>query len=159
MVHARWPRAGSTNWGKNTDRGTDGQLRLKKDIKPVEPFSPRNNVWRYVPEFEKDEAAQDVVASEIRRYVVGGGFGQKDRTAYQHPATMPLELAMDHIKTWSKDADVVLDPMCGSGTSCLAARRLDRQFIGIDISKEYCEQACHRLNCPCISIRSDRMAG
>jgi len=69
--------AGTINWGKNTDRGRDGQLRLKKDIKPVEKFSPRNNVWRYVPEFEKDDGGEEVVASEVRRYVVGGGMGQK----------------------------------------------------------------------------------
>jgi site-specific DNA-methyltransferase (adenine-specific) len=152
--------AGTTNWGKNTDRGRDGQLRQKKDIKPVQDFSPRNNVWRYVPEFEKDdEAAEDVVASEIRRYVVGGGFGQKDRSAYKHPATYPEQLAADHILTWSRPGDVVLDPMAGSFTTCLAAQRLDRQFIGIDISKEYCEDACRRLDCRCISLGSERMAG
>ena len=151
--------AGTTNWGKNTDRGRDGQLRLKQDIKPVEEFSPRNNVWRYVPEYEKDEDAEDIVASEVRRYIVGGGFGQKDKSAYKHPATFPIALAEDHILTWSKPGDVVLDPMCGSGTSCLAAQRLDRPFIGIDMAKEYCDLACRRLKCPCISFRSERIAG
>ena len=142
--------AGSTNWGRNTDRGKDGQLRLKKDIKPVKDFSPRNNVWRYVPEYEKDETAEDTVASEVRRYIVGGGFGQKDKRAYDHPATYPLALAEDHILTWSKPGDVVLDPMAGSGTTCMAAQRHDRQFIGIDISLQYCELACRRLSCRCI---------
>jgi DNA modification methylase len=150
---------GTTNWGKNTDRGKDGQLRLKKDIKPVQEFSPRNNVWRYVPEFEKDEAAEDVIASEVRRYVVGGGFGQKDRTAYKHPATFPEQLAADHILTWSNPGDVVLDCFVGSGTCCLAAQRLRRHFIGIDIAREYCEDACRRLGCACISVRSERKAG
>jgi site-specific DNA-methyltransferase (adenine-specific) len=149
---------GTTNWGKNTDRGKDGQLRQKKDIKPVKDFSPRNNVWRYVPEYEKDEAAEDTVASEVRRYVVGGGFGQKDKSAYKHPATFPQALAEDHIKTWSKPGDVILDPMCGSATVCLAAQGLARNFIGIDISREYCELATRRLDCACISFRPERMA-
>src|ERR1043165_166411 len=144
---------GTTNWGKNTDRGKDGQLRQKKDIKPVPYFSPRNNVWRYVPEYEKDEAAEDMVASEIRRYVVGGGFGQKDKSAYKHPATFPQALAEDHILSWSNPGNVVLDCFAGSATSCLAAQRLGRQLIGIDISKEYCELACRRIACACISIR------
>lgn len=144
--------AGTTNWGKNTDRGKDGELRLKPDIKPVKEFSPRNNVWRYVPAYEKDEAAEDVVASEVRRYVVGGGFGQKDPDAYKHPASFPQALAEDHIKTWSNPGDVVLDPMCGSGTTCLAAQSLGRQFIGIDISKKYCELARSRLKCACVSV-------
>lgn len=151
--------AGTTNWGKNTDRGRDGQLRQKKDIKPVKEFSPRNNVWRYVPEFEKDEAAEDVVASEVRRYVVGGGIGQKDKSAYEQPATFPEQLAADHILTWSKPGEVVLDPMCGSGTTCLAAQRLGRQFIGIDVSKKYCELASRRLACQCILVSPERMAG
>jgi DNA modification methylase len=151
--------AGTTNWGKNTDRGKDGQLRQKKDIRPVEQFSPRNNVWRYVPEYEKDEAGEEVVASEVRRYVVGGGFGQKDKRAYEHPASFPLALAEDHILTWSNAGDLVLDCFAGSGTTCLAAQRLGRQFIGIDISREYCELAARRLACACISVRSERRAG
>lgn len=144
--------AGSTNWGTNTNRGRNGELRPKKDIKPVQAFSPRNNVWRYVSEFEKDDTAEDVVASEIRRYIVGGGFGQKNKDAYQHPATFPYQLAADHILSWSKRGDLVLDPMCGSGTTCLAARHHARQFIGIDVSREYCELACRRLDCRRISL-------
>lgn len=42
-------------------------------------------------------------------------------------------------------ADLVLDPMCGSGTTCVAAKMLNRRFIGIDISPEYCEIARKRL--------------
>jgi DNA modification methylase len=120
---------GTTNWRRNTDRGKDGQLRQKKDIKPVPDFSPRNNVWRYVPEYEKDEGAEDMVASEVRRYVVGGGFGQKDKSAYAHPATFPIALAEDHILTWSKPGEVVLDCFVGSGSTCLAALGLKQARI------------------------------
>lgn len=146
--------AGTSNWGKNTFRGFDGELRQKQGSKPIPNFSPRNNVWRYVPEFEKDEAGEDVVASEIRCYRVG----KQDRFASEHSATFPIQLAEDHIKTWSKDAEVVLDCFVGSGTTCLAAQRLGRQFIGIDVSKEFCELASRRLACQCISVRSERMA-
>ncbi len=152
----RW--AGSTNWGRNTDRGRDGQLRHKPDIKPVHDFSPRNNIWRYVPQYEPDETAEDVVTSEVRRYVVGGGIGQKDKSAYSHHATFPQALAKDHILTWSRPGDVILDPMCGAGTTCLAAQRLDRHFLGIEISREYCELAARRLGCVCISLRPARIA-
>ena len=152
--------AGTTKWGRNTYRGRDGLLHQKKDIiKPVKEFSPRNNVWRYVPCYEKHEAAEDVVTSEVRRYVVGGVLGQKDKSAYKHPATFPEQLTADHILTWSKPGEVVLDPMSGSGTTCLLAQRLGRYFIGIDVSNEYCELACRRLGCQCISLRPERMAG
>ena len=41
--------------------------------------------------------------------------------------------------------DIVLDPMCGSGTTCKMAVMLDRQFIGIDVSEEYCELSGRRV--------------
>jgi DNA modification methylase len=40
---------------------------------------------------------------------------------------------------------IVLDPMCGSGTTCLAAKKLGRRFIGIDINKKYVKLAKNRL--------------
>lgn len=110
--------AGHTNWGKKTDRQKDGSLKKKKDIKPVPDFSPRNNIWKYT---------------------VSGGIGQTDSRAYAHPATFPEALAKDHILTWSSPGDLVLDPLCGSGTTCRAAKSLGRDYIGIDISEEYCD--------------------
>ena len=63
-----------------------------------------------------------------------------------HPPPFPEKLAQDHILSWSNPGDTVLDPMCGSGTTCLAAKQLDRKFIGIDISQEYCDIATKRVN-------------
>ncbi|MBP7053130.1 MAG: site-specific DNA-methyltransferase [Phycisphaerae bacterium] len=45
----------------------------------------------------------------------------------------------------SKPGDLILDPFCGSGATCVAARMLGRRFIGIDISPAYCEIARARL--------------
>lgn len=56
-----------------------------------------------------------------------------------HPAVFPLQLAIDHILSWTNEGDTVLDPFVGSGTSGIAALQLDRNFIGIDIVPEYCE--------------------
>ena len=65
---------------------------------------------------------------------------------YNHPAPFPFQLAADHIKTWSNEGDIVLDPFAGSGTSCAAAKYLKRNYIGIEISQKYCEVACKRLS-------------
>ena len=45
----------------------------------------------------------------------------------------------------SKPGDLILDPFCGSGTTCVAAKKLGRRYIGIDISEEYCQIARERL--------------
>jgi site-specific DNA-methyltransferase (adenine-specific) len=63
-----------------------------------------------------------------------------------HPAPFPKRLAIDHIISWSNNKDIILDPMCGSGTTCIAARDLGRDYIGIDISEEYCRLARERLD-------------
>ncbi len=63
-----------------------------------------------------------------------------------HPAVMPLELAMraTRLSTWP--GEVVLDPFCGSGTTLLAAKLLERRAIGCDISERYCELSANRLS-------------
>jgi DNA modification methylase len=62
-----------------------------------------------------------------------------------HPATFPEKLARDHIVSWSNEGDLVLDPMCGSGTTCKMAKMNGRQFIGIEISPEYIKIAEQRI--------------
>jgi len=61
------------------------------------------------------------------------------------PAIFPEELAIRCIKVMSKENDVVLDPFVGSGTTCVAAQKLNRRWIGIDINSQYCEYARKRM--------------
>jgi site-specific DNA-methyltransferase (adenine-specific) len=90
----------------------------KKLKRPVPILSPRTNIWKCVTSIN-------------------------DRT--EHPAPFPEQLALDHIKTWSNERDVVLDPFMGSGTTGKMAILSNRNFIGIDISKEYCDIATKRI--------------
>ena len=62
-----------------------------------------------------------------------------------HPAAFPEQLAFDHIRTWSNPGDVILDPMTGSGTTLVAAKKLKRKYIGIEISSEYAKIAESRV--------------
>lgn len=62
-----------------------------------------------------------------------------------HPAPFPLELAERVIRLFSYREDVVLDPFCGSGTTCVAAKRLGRSYVGYDIVPEYCGIARERV--------------
>ena len=67
------------------------------------------------------------------------------RNKTSHPAIFPEQLANDHIITWSNEGDVVFDPMCGSGTTLLMAKKNNRNYIGIDIAEEYVEMSKNRL--------------
>jgi DNA modification methylase len=62
-----------------------------------------------------------------------------------HPAVFPEQLAYDHIISWSNENDIVYDPFTGSGTTCKMAHYSRRNYIGSEISKEYCEIAEQRL--------------
>jgi site-specific DNA-methyltransferase (adenine-specific) len=86
------------------------------------------------------------VKNNIWQYAVGLGGTTKDKIAFTHPAVFPEKLAQDHILSWTNEGDIVLDPMCGSGTTCKMAMINNRRFIGIDISEEYCEIARKRLS-------------
>ena len=116
--------AGYTNWGKNTKRDADNDLKVTSDIKPVPDFSPRNNIWKYQ---------------------VNGGYATKDKIAHNHPAIFPDKLAEDHILTWSNEGDIVLDIFAGSGTTLKMAKLNNRRYLGFEISEEYCEIIKERL--------------
>ena len=64
----------------------------------------------------------------------------------KHPAWFPEKLASDFIQCFSQENELILDPLIGSGTVAVVSKQLNRHFIGIDISKEYCKFAKERLN-------------
>jgi site-specific DNA-methyltransferase (adenine-specific) len=112
---------------RSGDNGTkrlhDGTL-LKLKRAGYSKYGRRTNVWEYL---------------------IGRGHSASDNIAYKHPAIFPEKLVQDHIISWSNPGDVVFDPMCGSGTTLKMAKLNKRDFIGIDISSEYCKIAEERL--------------
>ena len=71
-----------------------------------------------------------------------GGQG-KERVGY--PTQKPVALLERIIRASSKEGDIVLDPFCGCATSCVAAEKLGRQWIGIDVSAKAYDLVKHRL--------------
>ena len=63
-----------------------------------------------------------------------------------HPAPFPVELPHRLINLYSYEGDVVLDPFCGSGSTCIAAIRNNRRYIGYDIKEEYIELSNRRID-------------
>lgn len=100
---------------------------------------------------EKDGTTRKSQKFEINKLKCPGTIwdysngGDKNKVKRQHPATFPDKIPYDFIQVFTKEGDVVLDPMCGSGSTCLAAKILNRNYIGIDISHEYCEISKQRI--------------
>lgn len=63
-----------------------------------------------------------------------------------HPAPFPIELPHRLINLYSYEDDVILDPFCGSGTTCIAAIQNNRNYIGYDINKEYIALSKKRIS-------------
>ena len=64
---------------------------------------------------------------------------------YGHPAIFPTFVAERLIRIFTKEDDLVLDPMVGVGTTSVVAKSLNRRSIGIDLSPTYCKIAKSRL--------------
>ena len=116
--------AGSANFGRHSVRKKNGDLQASENF-IVKDFGARYNVWQYN---------------------TGKNYTTKDNYAFEHPAMFPELLSEDHILTWSKEGDIVLDPMCGAGTTCKMARLNNRNFIGIDINEKYIDISNKRVS-------------
>jgi len=105
---------------RNTGRVKESATRNREEITITKETKYRINTWKYV-------------------------IGSKKYETGIHPAPFPEQLASDHIKSWSNEGDIILDPMNGSGTTTKMAKLLNRNYIGIEISPEYCEISRQRL--------------
>jgi DNA modification methylase len=63
----------------------------------------------------------------------------------KHPAVFSIKLAVDHIKTWTNEKDIVLDPFAGSGTTALACIKTNRRFVVIEKEPAYFHIICKRI--------------
>lgn len=88
---------------------------------------------------DKLTTSKKILVKETKKK--GNVWEYSNNNTSDHPAVFPYQLAYDHIYSWSNEGDIVLDPFIGSGTTALAAIKLNRNYIGIDINKEYCELA------------------
>jgi len=79
-------------------------------------------------------------------WVYSTPFWNSKENPYLHPAQKPVAMIERLIELSSNKNDIVLDLFAGSGTTCIAAKQLNRNYIGIDISPEYCKITEKRLN-------------
>lgn len=74
------------------------------------------------------------------------GFNAVSAKSVGHPAPFPVELPYRLIQLYTYKGDIVLDPFCGSGTTCLAALKTGRHYIGFDNEMEYVDLAKKRIS-------------
>jgi len=154
-------------WNKNnfTDTGSlkiryanvfDYMFILSKGKpKTFNPIKDRKNkhsgTLQHGTVIQKDGTKKRVVGHN-KRYI--SEYGQRHniwnvnpcKQRISHPARFPEALVKDHIISWSNEGDVILDPFCGSGTTCKMAKQLNRNFIGIEISQKYLQIAKRRTS-------------
>ena len=120
--------------------------------------SPSNPYLKYTWEFVEifckgelkkpgDKENADITADEFKKWVVARWSIGPERAMkeYDHPAMFPEDLVERVLKLFSFKNDIILDPFSGVGTTSVVAKKLQRRYIGIDISPEYCRKAEERL--------------
>jgi DNA modification methylase len=110
--------------------------------------------WEFIEIFAKGELTKrgkaadiDISADEFKKWVNARWAiaPVHDMKKYHHPAMFPEELVERTLKLFSYKDDLVLDPFNGAGTTTAVAKRLQRRYLGIDISEKYCREARTRL--------------
>lgn len=107
--------------------------------------------WNYRPAYEniivlsKDKDNYNFYDKSRKCSNVIEGINQEIPSCDEHPTQKPLRLMEKLIKIHSKENDLVLDPFLGSGTTCVACKMLNRRFIGIELSPDYCAISNRRL--------------
>ena len=102
------------------NRRTDGTT-TKTVTRPINLMKCRGTIWNYLMAGDKDE---------LKR---------------KHPAVFPDRIPFDFIQCFCPPNGIVVDPLIGCGSTAVVAKKLKRNYIGIDISKEYCDLAKERL--------------
>ncbi|MBP5455332.1 MAG: site-specific DNA-methyltransferase [Paludibacteraceae bacterium] len=124
--------------------------------KPI-AYKP-NSVTEYIIVFQKptkgliDSIIRHMPDEIVEKSLVKDGYERTNiwrinpETKSHHPAPFPLELPSKLITYYSFVGDTVLDPFMGSGTTCIAAKRLDRHYVGIEVNEEFFSFAKERIN-------------
>lgn len=119
---------------------------------PASPYL--KYTWEFIEIFCKgdlikkgDKDKIDISADEFKQWVVAKWSIAPERKMkeFGHPAMFPEQLVERVLKLFSYKEDVILDPFNGVGTTSVVAYKTGRNYVGIDISEDYCQKAEQRL--------------
>ncbi len=113
------------------------------------PMPKTNNVW--LPDIEyclyfRQEGVRLNEGYDYKHKLYISKINKSDKDKYSHPTIKPYECVKNHLLHTTQENDIVLDPFCGSGTTCAVCKDIGRRYIGFEISERYAEIANDRLN-------------
>lgn len=116
----------STAWGSY---GSASNPYLRDSHEYIEVFSKS--------EYALEDKSKNVPRKKFELYTRGEWNIRTENNTKKHPVPFPEELPRRLIHLYSQPGAIVLDPFCGSGTTCYIAKLLQRKYIGFDISLKY----------------------
>jgi site-specific DNA-methyltransferase (adenine-specific) len=122
----------------------------KKQVAPAIEAGVMNSKFEFIIIFsndfpEKRKFADANFHGNFANVIEGNNAAQENNYSEVHKATFPLYLPSKIIHNFTKEGDTIYDPFMGLGTTAMAARNLKRNYIGSEISPEYCKIAEQRL--------------
>jgi site-specific DNA-methyltransferase (adenine-specific) len=119
------------------ERKGSGLARVKYEFNPSNT-GKRDTYNNMELTKDKTKSKQDDLRfpSSIQKFNTEVGF---------HPTQKPVTLMEYLINTYTKEKEVILDFTCGSGSTLVVAKNLNRKCIGIELEEKYCEIAKNRL--------------
>ena len=113
------------------------------------PLPTMNNTYANDTEyciFAREKGVNLYGDYETKRKYYVTSINKEDKELYNHPTIKPLNIIKNLIINSSLENEIVLDCFCGSGTTCVAAKELNRKYIGFEIDEEYYKIASNRIN-------------
>jgi DNA modification methylase len=115
----------------------------------INPIPMTNNVWLSDIEYCLYFRSRGLKLNdgyELKSKWHTSPINMDDKNDFDHPTIKPLELVKRHLLHTTQPKDIVLDMFVGSGTTAVASKELNRQFIGIEIDEKWHKIAVDRLN-------------
>jgi site-specific DNA-methyltransferase (adenine-specific) len=150
MLGAGFLMRGEIIWNKGAGAGTStawGSWRSASN-------PTLRDVHEYIMIFSKEKFSRSgkgkestITGDEFLEYTKSiWSFSPESAERVGHPAPFSIELPYRCIQLYTFKGEVVLDPFCGVGTTCIASLKSGRHFIGIDINPEYVGKANNRIS-------------
>lgn len=157
------------DWNKKIPSGIAyAKYRPMQQTEDVVVFTRNGEKSIYNPQMEKRDKPIKSGGNKVKARVYGGFNCINENTEYKktyefknpttliefdkvrrgglHPTQKPVALLEYLIKTYTNEGDLVLDNCMGSGSTGVACKNINRDFIGIELNEEYYKIACERIN-------------